>query len=160
MQSTFFMLGNRLGATKDAEQDEFERKEIVRRTTRVPLEQTIAEIGEGRGMSNVSRCLLSQPDLNTPQQVSSPLAMRSADESASRRSTVSKSTPSAPPLRAANKRDFLSFFFQNQQPGSVWDHVHNSSRRRAATLENWSLLVFFTLVGYRRLGHSWLPPPV
>lgn len=49
-QGAFHVLGNRLDSFKD-EQDEFERKEVIRRTTRVPVEQTVAEIGEGRGMS-------------------------------------------------------------------------------------------------------------
>ena len=34
----------------DSDEDEFERKMVLRKTTRVPLEQTISEIGEGRGI--------------------------------------------------------------------------------------------------------------
>lgn len=49
-QGLFHVAGNRLNSFYK-EEDEFERKEIVRRTTRVPIEQTIAEIGEGRGKS-------------------------------------------------------------------------------------------------------------
>ncbi|PHH74255.1 hypothetical protein CDD80_3206 [Ophiocordyceps camponoti-rufipedis] len=46
LQGSFFFLGNRLDSFYDDE-DEFERREIIRRTTRIPVEQTIAEIGEG-----------------------------------------------------------------------------------------------------------------
>jgi hypothetical protein len=53
----YFAFGNRLGSFKE-ETDEFERKEIVRRTKRVPVEQTIAEIGEGRGKSTMHTMLL------------------------------------------------------------------------------------------------------
>lgn len=49
LHSTFYMLGNRIDSFKN-EEDEFERKEIVRRTKRLAVEDTIAEIGEGRGM--------------------------------------------------------------------------------------------------------------
>ncbi|CEJ91981.1 Putative Tim17/Tim22/Tim23 family protein [[Torrubiella] hemipterigena] len=49
VQGTFSLMGGRLDSWKK-EDDEFERKEIVRRTTRVPIEQTISEIGEGRGI--------------------------------------------------------------------------------------------------------------
>ncbi|PHH84112.1 hypothetical protein CDD83_2458 [Cordyceps sp. RAO-2017] len=49
LEGTFHFLGGRIDSFKD-EDDEFERKEILRRTTRVPLAQTIAEIGEGRGI--------------------------------------------------------------------------------------------------------------
>ncbi|RCI11246.1 hypothetical protein L249_7533 [Ophiocordyceps polyrhachis-furcata BCC 54312] len=49
LQGGFFFLGNRLDSFYD-EDDEFERKEIIRRTTRIPVQQTIAEVGEGRGI--------------------------------------------------------------------------------------------------------------
>jgi hypothetical protein len=46
--------GGRLnGFKKDAEMDEFERKEYLRKNRRRPIEQTISEIGEGRGMHNL-----------------------------------------------------------------------------------------------------------
>ncbi|WZH46431.1 Putative NADH2 dehydrogenase Ubiquinone chain [Fusarium acuminatum] len=48
-QGTFHYLGGRYDSFK-REGDEFERKEIVRRSTRLPIEQTISEIGEGRGI--------------------------------------------------------------------------------------------------------------
>lgn len=54
VQGTFFLFGNRLDSFR-SEEDEFERKEILRRTTRVPVEQTITEIGEGRGKFYSSR---------------------------------------------------------------------------------------------------------
>ncbi|KAI1056380.1 hypothetical protein LB507_002054 [Fusarium sp. FIESC RH6] len=48
-QGMFHYLGGRYDSFK-REGDEFERKEIVRRSTRLPIEQTISEIGEGRGI--------------------------------------------------------------------------------------------------------------
>lgn len=47
-QGLFHVAGGRLDSFYK-EEDEFERREIVRRTTRVPVELTVAEIGEGRG---------------------------------------------------------------------------------------------------------------
>ncbi|ATY63814.1 NADH-ubiquinone oxidoreductase [Cordyceps militaris] len=49
VQGAFKLLGGRLDSFKE-EGDEFARKETIRRTTRVPVEQTISEIGEGRGI--------------------------------------------------------------------------------------------------------------
>ncbi|PHH81814.1 hypothetical protein CDD82_7799 [Ophiocordyceps australis] len=50
LQGTLWFCGGRIDSFYDQEEDEFERKEKIRRTTRVPVEQTIAEIGEGRGI--------------------------------------------------------------------------------------------------------------
>lgn len=44
-QGAFVVLGGRLESFKE-EDDEFERKEILRRTTRVPIEATIKDLGE------------------------------------------------------------------------------------------------------------------
>lgn len=44
-QGTFVLFGGRLESFKE-EGDEFERKEILRRTTRTPLEETIKDLGE------------------------------------------------------------------------------------------------------------------
>ena len=38
------------GYKKDKEMDEFERKQQLRKNRRIPIEQTVSEIGEGRGM--------------------------------------------------------------------------------------------------------------
>ncbi|EKD15081.1 uncharacterized protein L3040_003718 [Drepanopeziza brunnea f. sp. 'multigermtubi'] len=38
------------GYRKDSEMDEFERKELLRKNRRRPIDQTISEIGEGRGV--------------------------------------------------------------------------------------------------------------
>ncbi|TVY45463.1 NADH-ubiquinone oxidoreductase 21.3 kDa subunit [Lachnellula subtilissima] len=38
------------GYKKDKEIDEFERKQFLRKNRRVPIEQTVAELGEGRGI--------------------------------------------------------------------------------------------------------------
>ena len=40
------------GYKKDKEVDEFDRKEYLRKNRRRPIEQTISEIGEGRGTSS------------------------------------------------------------------------------------------------------------
>lgn len=40
--------GHLAGPRKDKEIDEFERKETLRRNRRRPLEETIADVGEGR----------------------------------------------------------------------------------------------------------------
>ncbi|PHH60352.1 hypothetical protein CDD81_1837 [Ophiocordyceps australis] len=50
IQGTIWFCGGRIDSFYNQEEDEFERKEKIRRTTRVPVEQTIAEIGEGRGI--------------------------------------------------------------------------------------------------------------
>ncbi|KAL6811676.1 hypothetical protein V8C40DRAFT_257848 [Trichoderma camerunense] len=47
-QGLFHVTGGKLDSFYK-EEDEFERKETVRRTTRLPVEQTVAELGEGRG---------------------------------------------------------------------------------------------------------------
>jgi hypothetical protein len=52
-QGMFHYLGGRYDSFK-REDDEFERKEIIRRSTRLPIEQTISEIGEGRGKSRTT----------------------------------------------------------------------------------------------------------
>lgn len=49
IQGSFYFLGNRLDSFKD-EDDEFEHKEILRRTTRLPVGQSVAELGESRGI--------------------------------------------------------------------------------------------------------------
>lgn len=41
--------GKLTGYDKDPNVDEFERKQALRKNKRIPIEQTIAEIGEGRG---------------------------------------------------------------------------------------------------------------
>ncbi|KAG6014887.1 hypothetical protein E4U54_004709 [Claviceps lovelessii] len=50
VQGALYFLGGRIDSFKK-ESDEFERKERLRRTTRLPVEQTVAEIGEGRGIT-------------------------------------------------------------------------------------------------------------
>ncbi|KZZ92135.1 Mitochondrial import inner membrane translocase subunit Tim17 family protein [Moelleriella libera RCEF 2490] len=49
IQGALYFLGGRIDSFKK-ESDEFERKEKLRRTTRVPVGQTISEVGEGRGI--------------------------------------------------------------------------------------------------------------
>lgn len=38
------------GYKKNPEMDEFERKELLRKNRRRPIEETLSELGEGRGM--------------------------------------------------------------------------------------------------------------
>lgn len=98
LQGFFYYLGGRLDSFRK-EADEFERKEIIRRTTRVPIEQTISEIGEGRGKSRNPQ---HHHFPNTTQASDLP-ATRRGGHSDSRRSTVSRLTLSLLPLTAANK---------------------------------------------------------
>lgn len=42
--------GSLRGYKKDPEVDEFARKEALRKNRRRPIEETIGEVGEGRGM--------------------------------------------------------------------------------------------------------------
>jgi hypothetical protein len=42
--------GGLTGYKKNHEMDEFERKELLRKNRRRPIEETISELGEGRGM--------------------------------------------------------------------------------------------------------------
>jgi len=41
------------GYKRDPNVDEFERKQALRKNKRRPLEETISEIGEGRGSSSI-----------------------------------------------------------------------------------------------------------
>ena len=45
-----FTGGSLRGYEKDKNVDEFDRKQALRKDRRRPIEQTISEIGEGRGM--------------------------------------------------------------------------------------------------------------
>ncbi|KAH6606201.1 mitochondrial import inner membrane translocase subunit tim17 family [Trichoderma cornu-damae] len=60
-QGLFHVAGGRLDSFYK-EEDEFERKEIIRRTTRLPVEQTVAELGEGRGKSLLPFSYLANDD--------------------------------------------------------------------------------------------------
>jgi hypothetical protein len=42
--------GSLRGFKKDRELDDFERKEALRKNRRRPIEETLSELGEGRGM--------------------------------------------------------------------------------------------------------------
>lgn len=58
-QGMFYYLGGRYDTFRH-ERDEFARKETIRRTTRLPIEQTISEIGEGRGKSRMDGFAIEQ----------------------------------------------------------------------------------------------------
>ena len=50
----FDFTGGRLsGWNRNPEQDEFERKQYMRQNRRRPIEETIAEVGEGRGTGSI-----------------------------------------------------------------------------------------------------------
>jgi len=49
------------GYKKDPEMDEFERKEHLRKNRRRPIEQTISELGEGRGIHSSLKKLSLAP---------------------------------------------------------------------------------------------------
>ncbi len=54
IQGTFDYTGGKMtGFARDAEVDEYERMEQVRRNKRRPIEETLHELGEGRGRSKV-----------------------------------------------------------------------------------------------------------
>ncbi|KAF4637935.1 hypothetical protein G7Y89_g165 [Cudoniella acicularis] len=42
--------GTLRGGAKDKEMDEFERKQELRKNRRIPMEETISQLGEGRGI--------------------------------------------------------------------------------------------------------------
>ena len=53
VQGVFDYTGGKLsGYDKDPHVDEYERKEKLRRDRRKPIQETLEELGEGRGMSN------------------------------------------------------------------------------------------------------------
>ena len=79
--------------------DGYERKEMLRNRRRIPIEETLAEIGEGRGESPPTSSTPSRPLLwpwLTRFQVSGRQDMRNGGERGSRRSTASTSIPFAP----------------------------------------------------------------
>ena len=88
-QGMFHYLGGRYDSFK-REGDEFERKEIVRRSTRLPIEQTISEIGEGRGKSRKVFPLYAH--YLTHQQASEVPDSKREGRSASVRSTERRAT--------------------------------------------------------------------
>lgn len=50
VMAAFEFTGGKLrGPKKDPEVDDFERKQQLRKNRRIPMEETIAQIGEGRG---------------------------------------------------------------------------------------------------------------
>lgn len=55
--AAFNFTGGRLqGYSKDPEVDEVARKEFMRKNRRRPMEDTVLEIGEGRGMFTAVAC--------------------------------------------------------------------------------------------------------
>ena len=79
--------GSLFGYKKDTSVDEFDRRQQLRKAFQTPGEQTVAELGEGRGMSLYVRSLL-YIGTNSTCQVSTAPAMRSDALSALRRLTV------------------------------------------------------------------------
>ena len=57
------------GSKKDSKEDEFERKERLRKNRRRPIQETIDELGEGRGnfsIPNIIICLLTDLGIYGP----------------------------------------------------------------------------------------------
>jgi hypothetical protein len=79
--------GSLFGYQKDTSVDEFDRRQSLRKAFQTPGEQTVAELGEGRGMS-LHVCSMLYTGTNYAFQVSTALATRSDAQSASRRLTV------------------------------------------------------------------------
>jgi len=80
-----------------SEEDEFERKTRLRENRRRPIEETIRDVGEGRGRF-LRHYSYGRPDRRldklTLLQVSALLGMKRGGERGSRRSTASRSIPS------------------------------------------------------------------
>lgn len=58
IQGTFDYTGGKMtGFARDAEVDEYERMEQMRRNKRRPIEETLHELGEGRGRSRVGELI-------------------------------------------------------------------------------------------------------
>jgi hypothetical protein len=79
--------GSLFGYQKDTSVDEFDRRQSLRKAFQTPGEQTVAELGVGRGMS-LHVCSMLYTGTNYAFQVSTALATRSDAQSASRRLTV------------------------------------------------------------------------
>jgi hypothetical protein len=79
--------GSLRGFKKDPEVDEFERKETLRKNRRRPIEQTISELGEGRGMSPPAKSIYTPTDSRL-QEFMVQVMMSDVDKG-SRRSMVS-----------------------------------------------------------------------
>jgi len=85
--------GSLRGKRKDPEVDEFARKEMLRKNRRRPMEETIAEVGEGRcehlslSKSQPMRRPFQLTNIFT-KQPSALLDTRNGDEPDSRRSTA------------------------------------------------------------------------
>ena len=103
-----------LKGDKDREADEFSRKEAMRMNRRRPIEETLAEVGEGRceryTLPPTGPCASLRPhhlsECNTDSSQPSALpAMRSGDESASRNGTASTSRRTLPTPMLRMRRD-------------------------------------------------------
>ena len=60
VQGVFDYTGGKLsGYSKDPHVDEYERKEDLRKNRRKPIQETLEQLGEGRGMSHaVFECVI------------------------------------------------------------------------------------------------------
>src|ERR1700722_9964303 len=84
--------GGRLtGYQRDPKVDEFDRKEYMRKNRRRPIEETIAEIGEGRGITAPER--LPKGSTLIMPQVFMHQVTKNGEERGSRRSTASTCRP-------------------------------------------------------------------
>lgn len=125
--------GTLKGYLNRPEVDEYERKEMLRQSRRRPIEETLAEIGEGRGESpccTTRRQVCCDCRSLAFFQVSGRRDMRSGGERESRRSTASTSTLFAPtPMLPKGPQPWLAAGF-----------VHIAEDRLASHFREWKRL--------------------
>ena len=102
VQGMMSLFGSRLDSFT-SEDDAFESKEIKRRTTKIPVEQTLAEIGERRGSYRPWLGFPNACSLTDWMQAFTLLATRRGGDRGSRTSMALRSTPSVPPPKAASR---------------------------------------------------------
>jgi hypothetical protein len=101
------------GYKKDMEMDEFERKEYLRKNRRRPIEETITELGEGRGTFHSARPIT--PNILIISKVSMAQDIKKDGQSELRRSMV---------LRCQSHKSFVN----SLSVGPVLDvHMINAS---------------------------------
>ena len=108
--------GSLMGAGRDPEVDEFERKQQLRKNRRRPIEETVAELGEGRGKMSGQQHRRSSKCV----QESTPLATQSDGHRGSSRTMASTSTHHLLKRRELQERQF-SFVLTSDRNRSLSD---------------------------------------
>lgn len=96
--------GSLTGYTKDQEVDEFERKQALRKNRRRPIEETISELGEGRGTLYLQSMYTRADSL---LQESTVRVTMSDGENGSRKSMGSTYPPSHKPFIISDPEEAL-----------------------------------------------------